>query len=103
MLVFRRAETAQAASGAYDHVKFSRAVAYALDGARALPHNRMPALAYPPSDGMRKMKEIVSNPKLVAYCGACKAYLKECYPGCHENRRATWCKVRSCCANNEYA
>ena len=53
------------------------------------------------------MKEIVSNPELVAYCGlycgACKAYLKERCRGCHENRRATWCKVRSCCLSNQYA
>ena len=53
------------------------------------------------------MKEIVSNPELVAYCGlycgACKAYLKESCRGCHENRRATWCKVRSCCLSNQYA
>jgi len=47
------------------------------------------------------MKDIVSNPDLVAYCGlycgACPAYLKEKCPGCHENQRATWCKIRTCC------
>ena len=50
------------------------------------------------------MREVVSDPKLVArcglYCGACGAYLKEKCPGCHENKKATWCKVRSCCAQN---
>ena len=51
------------------------------------------------------MKEIVSDPNLVAhcglYCGACKAYLKGRCPGCHENARASWCKVRSCCMEQE--
>ncbi|MFC2010038.1 DUF3795 domain-containing protein [Chloroflexota bacterium] len=52
------------------------------------------------------MKEIVSNPDLVAYCGlycgACGSYLKEKCPGCHENEKAKWCKIRVCCAENEY-
>lgn len=47
------------------------------------------------------MKDIVSDPNLVAYCGlycgACMAYQKERCPGCHENAKASWCKVRSCC------
>ena len=53
------------------------------------------------------MKEIVSDPKLVAYCGlycgACKMYLKDRCPGCHENSKATWCKVRACCMENTFA
>lgn len=53
------------------------------------------------------MKEIVSDVTLVAhcglYCGACKAYLRGRCPGCHENRKATWCKVRSCCIDHGYA
>ena len=52
------------------------------------------------------MKDIVSEPKLVAYCGlycgACRAYLRDKCPGCHENQKATWCKVRSCCSDNAY-
>ena len=47
------------------------------------------------------MKQIVSDPKLVAfcglYCGACGAYLKGRCPGCHDNTKASWCKVRTCC------
>ena len=43
------------------------------------------------------MKEIVADPKLVAYCGlycgACGAYLRGRCPGCIENYKATWCKV----------
>jgi len=52
------------------------------------------------------MREIVSSPDLVAYCGlycgACKAYLKDKCSGCHDNHKATWCKVRSCCISNDY-
>jgi len=53
------------------------------------------------------VKEIAVNPSLVAhcglYCGACPSYLKDRCPGCHENEKATWCKIRSCCIENEYA
>jgi hypothetical protein len=53
------------------------------------------------------MKEIVSDPHLVAfcglYCGACKRYLKENCPGCHDNAKASWCKVRACCLEHEYS
>jgi hypothetical protein len=53
------------------------------------------------------MREIVSDAELVAhcglYCGACRAYLKERCPGCHENRKATWCGVRTCCMEHDYA
>jgi hypothetical protein len=53
------------------------------------------------------MKEIVSDPNLVAYCGlycgACGSYLKGRCPGCHENVKAKWCKVRSCCIESKCA
>ncbi|MBN1865984.1 DUF3795 domain-containing protein [Candidatus Sumerlaeota bacterium] len=53
------------------------------------------------------MKPVVADPQLVAYCGlycgACKAYLRDRCPGCHENERATWCKIRTCCRTHEYA
>ena len=53
------------------------------------------------------MKEIVADANLVAccglYCGACRAYLSERCPGCRENHKATWCKVRSCCMGNGFA
>lgn len=53
------------------------------------------------------MKAVVSDPALVAYCGlycgACGAYLKERCPGCHDNKKASWCKVRSCCMERAYA
>lgn len=52
------------------------------------------------------MKEITADSNLVAYCGlycgACKGYLREKCKGCHENEKATWCKIRSCCINNQY-
>ena len=53
------------------------------------------------------MKEVLSDPALVAYCGlycgACHAYLGGRCLGCHKNEKATWCKIRSCCQENQYA
>lgn len=53
------------------------------------------------------MKEIVADTNLVAfcglYCGACKKYLAEKCPGCRENERATWCKVRTCALEHGFA
>ncbi len=53
------------------------------------------------------MREIVSDSKLVAYCGlycgVCEAYLKEKCPGCHDNEKARWCKVRACCLEAGYS
>lgn len=52
------------------------------------------------------MKEIGQNTELIAccglYCGACKSYLKEKCKGCHENKKASWCKVRSCNIEHGY-
>jgi len=51
------------------------------------------------------MPEIVVNAELVAYCGlycgACRSYLGGKCTGCHENSKATWCKVRSCCMERQ--
>ena len=48
----------------------------------------------------------MSDPSMVAYCGlycgACKMHTKGKCPGCHENVKATWCKVRSCCMENDF-
>jgi len=53
------------------------------------------------------MKEIVADTKLIAYCGlycgACKRYLKGGCPGCLNNERASWCKVRACCLEHQYS
>jgi len=52
------------------------------------------------------MKEITKDESLVAYCGlycgACKRYLADKCLGCAKNEKATWCKVRSCCQENNY-
>ena len=37
------------------------------------------------------------------YCGACKAFVKGRCPGCHDNEKAAWCKVRSCCVEKNIA
>lgn len=36
------------------------------------------------------------------YCGACRSYLKGKCHGCKENAKATWCKTRTCCIENNY-
>ena len=50
--------------------------------------------------------QIVADKNLVAYCGlycgACRSYLKDTCPGCRENVKATWCKVRQCGIENKY-
>jgi hypothetical protein len=52
-------------------------------------------------------KEIIADKNLVAfcglYCGACDSYLKGRCPGCRENTKATWCKIRTCCMENGYS
>ena len=52
-------------------------------------------------------KQIVVDKHLIAscglYCGACGSYLKGKCPGCKENVKATWCKTRLCCIENNYS
>ena len=51
-------------------------------------------------------KQIVKDHKLIAYCGlycgTCGKYLNGKCPGCTENAKAGWCKVRSCNIENNY-
>lgn len=46
------------------------------------------------------MKDIIANKDLIAYCGlycgACRKYLNGKCPGCKENTKAAWCKIRTC-------
>ncbi len=46
------------------------------------------------------MDELTPDVKLVAacglYCGACRAHLRGRCPGCRDNAKATWCKIRTC-------
>jgi hypothetical protein len=53
------------------------------------------------------MKEIVVDKKMIAYCGlycgSCRSYLKGSCPGCADNKKATWCKVRSCNMEHGYS
>lgn len=52
------------------------------------------------------MKEIVTDNHLIAYCGlycgACRSYLAGRCPGCKDNVKATWCKIRQCCTENNF-
>ncbi len=34
------------------------------------------------------------------YCGACRKYIAGKCPGCKENEKASWCKIRSCNMKN---
>jgi hypothetical protein len=53
------------------------------------------------------MLTLQADTKLIArcglYCGACGRYLRGRCPGCHENAKATWCKVRACCEERGFA
>lgn len=50
--------------------------------------------------------EVKADKYLVAYCGlycgACGKYLKGKCPGCRQNEKAKWCKIRACCIDNRY-
>lgn len=52
------------------------------------------------------MNQVVTDSALIAkcglYCGSCKSYQKGKCPGCTKNEKAAWCKVRSCCLENNY-
>ena len=45
--------------------------------------------------------EMTNNSQQIAacglYCGACKKFLNGKCPGCKENEKASWCKIRKCC------
>lgn len=52
------------------------------------------------------MKEIISDTRNIAacglYCGACRKFLAGKCPGCRQNCKATWCKIRSCCMSKGF-
>jgi len=49
-------------------------------------------------------KELTADEGLIAfcglYCGACRSFLNGKCPGCKDNIKATWCKIRLCCMEN---
>ncbi|MCK9421373.1 MAG: DUF3795 domain-containing protein [Bacteroidales bacterium] len=53
------------------------------------------------------MKTVIADKKNIAYCGlycgACRKYQSGSCPGCHENSKASWCKVRSCNIERGYS
>lgn len=53
-----------------------------------------------------KIIPLVKDPNLVAfcglYCGTCAKFIKDKCPGCNENIKATWCKVRACNIENGF-
>jgi len=46
-------------------------------------------------------KELVSYCGL--YCGSCKKFVSGKCSGCFNNEKATWCKIRTCCIENNYS
>lgn len=52
------------------------------------------------------MRQIIVDKNLIAccglYCGSCRSYLNERCPGCRDNEKAKWCKIRDCCIQNNY-
>ena len=50
-------------------------------------------------------KTITASTEYIAacglYCGACRKYLNGKCPGCKQNEKATWCKIRQCCIEKE--
>lgn len=51
-------------------------------------------------------KNIVNDPKTIAYCGlycgACGKYINGKCPGCAGNEKASWCEIRKCCMENNF-
>jgi len=54
---------------------------------------------------MTKLTPVIDE-NLVAYCGlycgSCAKYMKGNCPGCKENTKATWCKIRTCNIENGF-
>lgn len=52
------------------------------------------------------MKSITADRNNIAscglYCGACRKFLSEKCPGCKNNEKASWCKIRQCCISKGY-
>ncbi len=52
------------------------------------------------------MKEIKADSARVAacglYCGACRRWRSGRCPGCQDNAKASWCRVRACCIERGY-
>ena len=52
------------------------------------------------------MKTITNDPQTIAacglYCGACRKFLNGKCPGCKDNEKASWCKIRKCCLGKSF-
>lgn len=47
------------------------------------------------------METNILKESVISYCGLyctnCRSFISGKCPGCSENTKATWCKIRSCC------
>ena len=52
------------------------------------------------------MNEIKTDRLYIAacglYCGACRKYRMGKCPGCKNNEKASWCKIRKCCSEKGF-
>jgi hypothetical protein len=52
------------------------------------------------------IKEVIADKNMIAYCGlycgACRSFLTNKCPGCKDNIKAGWCKIRDCCKENNF-
>ena len=52
------------------------------------------------------MELIIADKNKIAacglYCGACRKFMSGRCPGCKDNEKASWCKIRQCCNTKGY-
>lgn len=50
-----------------------------------------------------KIEELKPIAACGLYCGACRKYQQEKCHGCRNNEKASWCGIRKCCIEHNYA
>lgn len=58
------------------------------------------------TENIEYMENITADKNNIAacglYCGACRKFLSGKCPGCKDNEKASWCKIRQCCISKGY-
>ena len=58
------------------------------------------------TENIKYMENITADKSNIAacglYCGACRKFLSGKCPGCKNNEKASWCKIRQCCISKGY-
>jgi len=59
------------------------------------------------TENIEYMENITADKNNIAacglYCGACRKFLSGKCPGCKNNEKASWCKIRQCCIDKGYS